>query len=247
MLFSVSNLHKYWNVEPQGVLHVGAHMAEEASAYVEQNWTPVIWIEGQELLVTKLRTRLNPKEHTVIQAYVWDSTGVHLTFKKTNNSQSSSLLEMGSHSTDYPDVLVTEEYDVVTQKLDDLLPVGKNFDFVNLDIQGVELKALQGLEKHLPQVNWIYTEVNKKQVYKDCTLIDDLDKYLKHHKFKRVATRWVDTKGWGDALYVTNNRKIPKRYFLHRFVLQSNWRIFSLLIRCRNFVIGERLKVNKNV
>lgn len=242
MLFSVSNLEKYWKVEPQGVLHVGAHLAEESESYEKQKWTPIIWVEGQEELVTKLQTRLNPEQHAVFQAYVWDSSGVSLTFKKTSNSQSSSLLEMGSHSIDYPEVLVTEEYRVVTTKLDDILPTGNTFDFVNLDIQGVELKALQGLVKHFSHIQWIYTEVNQKLVYKECTLINDLDAYLKIHNFRRVATRWVDGKGWGDALYVRSEKQIPRRYFLHRMALQSNWRLISFLIRCKRLVAGTRSK-----
>ena len=245
MLFSVSNLQKYWKVEPQGVLHVGAHLAEEAESYEKNRWLPVIWVEGQEELVTSLRNTLDPELHSVIQSYVWDSSKVELTFKKTNNSQSSSLLDMGSHSSDYPDVYITDEYKVVTTKLDDILPKDSVFDFVNLDLQGVELRALQGLAKRLSQIKWIYTEVNEREVYKECTLIDELDDYLSLHNFKRVATRWVAGKGWGDALYVRNDVKIPNKYFLQRTILQSNWKLISLSGKIKRLLNPFQTKYNE--
>lgn len=83
------------------------------------------------------------------------------------------------------------------------------FDFLNLDIQGVELEALQGIGVYFEKIKWIYTEVNKSEVYKNCALIDDIDAFLKMEGFKRVATRWVKKQGWGDALYVRENVARP--------------------------------------
>lgn len=229
MLFSVTKLSKYWAIEPSGVLHVGAHEAEEAIDYELAGWLPVIWVEGQALLAEKIRTRLDPKFHDVFQAFVWDTSGEVMSFKKTNNSQSSSLLEFGTHADDYPDVKCTEEYTITTSRLDDLLPLNQQFDFINLDLQGVELQALRGLGKKIEKTKWIYTEVNKKQVYKDCTMISDLDNYLNEYNFKRVVTRWVYGKGWGDALYIRKGEKIPSIYILQRFLMQIRWHSDSIL------------------
>ena len=73
---------------------------------------------------------------------------------------------------------------------------------MNIDLQGVELEALKGLGQYIHQVKWIYTEVNRKEVYIDCTNVKDLDLYLKNFGFSRVVTKWCLGKGWGDALYV---------------------------------------------
>ena len=223
MLFSVSKLRKYWSINPTGVLHVGAHEAEEAPDYEKANWIPVIWVEGQVDLANRLKARLDPSRHTVIQAFVWDQSGEVLTFKQTNNSQSSSLLDFGSHATDYPNVRVQDEYTVTTSRLDAALPKLGEFDFINLDLQGVELQALLGLGEQINKAKWIYTEVNKKNVYKNCTLVRDLDLYLDQHQFRRVATRWVRGKGWGDALYVHQKAAIPKVFILQRFFMQLDW------------------------
>jgi hypothetical protein len=72
----------------------------------------------------------------------------------------------------------------------------------NLDIQGVELRALKGMESYLDSIQYIYTEVNSDYVYKECCLITELDDYLGQFGFKRVETSWCDNTGWGDAFYI---------------------------------------------
>jgi FkbM family methyltransferase len=245
MLFSVTKLSKLWDIRPSGILHVGAHDAEEASDYENAGWLPVVWVEGQTLLAKKIRARLNPNNHTVIQAFVWDSAGDILKFKRTNNSQSSSLLEFGTHASDYPNVNVQEEYSVTTSRLDDVVPISCRFDFINLDLQGVEMQALKGLGERVKDAKWIYSEVNKKMVYKDCTLIVDLDKYLKQYNFRRVATRWVYGKGWGDALYIQRSVKVPTIYILQRIWMSLNWHIISTITFTKQSVwnLAKRLRV----
>lgn len=245
MLFAVSNLRKYWGINPVGVLHVGAHEAEEASDYENESWIPVIWVEGQIDLANKLKTRLDPNLHTVLQAFVWDKSGEVLSFKQTNNSQSSSLLDLGSHATDYPHVKVQEEYTVTTSRLDATLPTVCNFDLINLDLQGVEHQALVGLGDHINKAKWIYTEVNARHVYKNCTLVKELDQYLKHHQFRRVATRWVWGKGWGDALYVHQKVGLPKIYVLQRFYMRLQWLTVSASTKAKQTIwkCAEALRI----
>ena len=43
-----------------------------------------------------------------------------------------------------------------------------NVNFLNLDIQGAELKALKSLQDYLHKVDYIYTEVNVDYLYVDC-------------------------------------------------------------------------------
>ena len=76
---------------------------------------------------------------------------------------------------------------------------------MNLDIQGVELRALKSMEKYLQHVKYIYTEVNTEQVYKGCNLIGEIDEYLKQFGFGRVAQQTYKQFGWGDAFYIIKN------------------------------------------
>jgi FkbM family methyltransferase len=192
-------------------LHFGAHRAEELQDYEKYKWGPVIWVEAQPLLVDYLRQTLNPKYNTIIEAAAWSKTGEVLKFNLASNGQSSSLLEFGSHAENYPTVKFIESIQVTTTRLDDLFEVPLPFNFINLDIQGAELEALKGLELILHEVNWIYTEVNRKEVYVGCATIDELDNYLGPQGFNRIATRWVFRKDWGDALYVREEAIRSKR------------------------------------
>ena len=211
MLISVESLTKIWNIQPKGVLHVGAHLAEEAKDYAQYNWGKTIWVEAQANLVDQLRNTLNSQHNLVIHAAVWSKSGVTLQFNVSSSSQSSSLLNFGTHQKDYPDIFVTKSYSVTTSTLFDVLDTESEFDFVNLDIQGVELEALMGLGPHFDRVKWIYSEVNKKEVYENCSDVKEIDQFLKERGFKRVATRWIRRQGWGDALYIRDDQSISLR------------------------------------
>ena len=77
-----------------------------------------------------------------------------------------------------------------------------DYNFLNLDIQGAELKALKGMEEYLDKVDYIYTEVNEDYVYKGCALVSELDEFLGKYGFTRVETSWAGNCKWGDAFYI---------------------------------------------
>ena len=87
--------------------------------------------------------------------------------------------------------------------LKDILPkYDINYNFLNFDIQGAELKALKGMEEYLNKVDYIYTEVNCDYVYKNCALITEIDEYLSQFRLYRVETEWCQDFKWGDAFYI---------------------------------------------
>jgi FkbM family methyltransferase len=202
MLISVDELHNLWNIRPTGVVHVGAHLAEESKEYEKFNWVPIIWIEAQPSLVEELRKKMDPTFNSVIEAAVWNKSDIELELNVASNSQSTSLLDFGSHETSYPDVTFTNSLKVKTKRLDELLQDYTCPNFINLDLQGVELQALEGLGNLIEKFDYIFVEVNKAEVYKECTLVGALDSFLDQSGFSRVTTRWVLGRGWGDALYI---------------------------------------------
>ena len=202
MLINCKEIVATWGIKPRGVLHIGAHEAEEGGEYARLNWGPIIWIEAQSKLANNLKYRLNPDDNKVIHAAVWDINGMEIELKITNNSQSTSLLELGTHNKDYPDVIVTEIEKVKTSRVDSLLGESDHFDFINLDIQGAELHALRGMGNLLNQVKYVYTEVNNRKVYIDCAQIEEIEEFLGQRGFEKACVRWVPQKGWGDALFI---------------------------------------------
>lgn len=187
---------------PRVALHVGAHRAEELDMYEKLKFERVDWVEAQPDLCEELKQRLPGSSNRVYQACVWGTTGLRVNLRITNNSHSSSILPFGSHSRDYPNVRVDHEISVSTIRLDEFLQE-KAYSFVNLDIQGAELEALKGMGDLISTVDVVYTEVNNKEVYEGCALIDDLDEWLGARDFRRIVTKWT-SKGWGDAIYLRN-------------------------------------------
>lgn len=207
VLITVDELVRNWGISPNGVVHVGAHLGEEASAYEKHNWLPVFWLEAQPKLAKHLQEHLPAKGHRIIEAAVWNVNDLFLNLHVASNSQSSSLLEFGSHSTDYPDITFTSEISVKSKRLDALISESEMPNFINLDIQGVEMQAIEGLGKLIERLDYIFVEVNRREVYLGCTKVWDLDDYLEDLGFTRAITRWYLKQGWGDALYIRSTKK----------------------------------------
>lgn len=203
MLISVKDLREFWRVRPTGVVHVGAHSAEEEGDYEAFGFGPVVWVEAQPLLAQQLKTRIKPPS-TVLQALVWDVSGEEMPLKLTNNSQSSSVFEFGTHEIHHPDVKVVSEVILKTVRLDEILPADRALNFLNIDIQGAEYQALKSLGNLLGEFDYVYLEVNSGQVYKGIKQVEDLDALLGEEGFCRVATVWTEA-SWGDALYIREN------------------------------------------
>jgi hypothetical protein len=75
-----------------------------------------------------------------------------------------------------------------------------------MDIQGAELLALQGAVETLQSIDAINTEINYEELYEGCALVHQLDDFLAHQGFTRVATVTPYHPSWGDAFYVRNDR-----------------------------------------
>jgi FkbM family methyltransferase len=244
----VSELSKYWKVSPTGVLHVGAHFAEEALDYEKFGWTPVIWVEAQPSLIQALKSKLDPSKHKVIEAAIWVENGVDLKLHIASNSQSTSLLEFGSHSDSYPDITFVSEIDVTTKRLDSIIRADEMPNFINLDVQGVELPAIKSLGNLLLSVDYIYSEVNKSEVYQSCTLISELDDYLSLNGFKRVTSRWYIQEGWGDAFYVRDTKIVSQSLFRKIIILFINEKFYlrQFASLCKKY-LSQKLEIFINI
>ena len=200
----VKEMIELHNVRPKGILHVGAHKAEELEEYTSNqfaNGGMIYWIEAIPSLAKELMDSLDPTKNKVINAVVWNQNNVEMTFNISSKTASSSILDFGTHQDTYPDIKVVEKLKVFTSRLDSLFSEGDHFEIIIFDIQGAELQAIEGAGDVLKNVKWIFTEVSKKQLYKESALVEDLDQLLDELGFERVFTIWESSLGWGDALY----------------------------------------------
>lgn len=203
MLIDFRQLFPRYNIKPQGVLHIGANVGEEAPVYHELGIKKVIWIEGNPDIFGKLCTNVLKFGHEAINAIIGDETGKEVTFHVSNNaSQSSSILELGTHKIVHPDVHYVKDIPGKTIRIDYYFKDLNGYDFLNIDLQGAELMALRGMGDLLEGFKWAYLEVNKAHLYEGCPLVEDLDLFLMGFGFKRIETSWAGNTNWGDALYI---------------------------------------------
>lgn len=203
MLIHLHDLVKKYNIKFRGILHVGAHECEEINDY--EKYLPrnkILWVEAMPHMVGICKQRYSNLliENAIVSDVVED-----VQFKISNNGQSSSMLDFGLHSQYHPHIHYIGLFNGKTSLLQDILPkYNIEYNFLNFDIQGAELKALKGMEKYLHNVDYLYTEVNSDHVCKDCALVTELDDYLRQFGLVRIETKWTDCK-WGDAFYIKHN------------------------------------------
>lgn len=205
MLIPFQELLQYIKTPIKGVVHIGAHDCEEREAYINilnQKDNTIIWIDALKEKIQKIKDMGN-NHIQIYEACISNCDDEEVHFTVTNNYASSSILELKEHLKDYPDIQQIEKRTLNTITMDTFFKKHEfepsDYNFINLDIQGAELLALQGL--NLAHIDYIYTEINVKELYKDCVLLDELDEYLNQFGFKRVITA-LTRAGWGDGFYI---------------------------------------------
>lgn len=206
MLIDLISLQEKYKIYPQNVLHVGAHKAEELDLYRSLGAKNVYWVEANQKLALELASLTFFRDmpcNYIECAVISDKVNQEVDFNISNNNQSSSILELGEHSSLFPDVIYSQTEKRTTSTISSVLKRfgGPKIDFVNLDIQGAELLALKGY-KEISDANFIYTEINSREVYKGCALVEQIDEFLAPHGFKRAETQYWNNHPWGDALYI---------------------------------------------
>lgn len=184
-----------------GVVHVGANDCQEAAQYACRDPArKVFWVEALDAYVQK-----HAATKHIAQAVISDEDGIDVVFNITNNmGLSSSILELGTHLQEHPQVQIAERMHAKTMRLDTLLSregIDGTYNFLNLDIQGAELKALQGLGTRIDHFDYVYSEINEAYLYKNCALFHELDAYL-HERGFEVKFKTVNRHMWGEALWV---------------------------------------------
>jgi FkbM family methyltransferase len=211
----------------RGVIHIGAHEAEELQGYSNVGISKVLWVEANPLKWQLLVDKISPFPDMVLGRFAAAAvSNQQAVLNVASNGQSSSILQFGSHQNSYPNIKFVDKVVVDLQSVDDWIDqlgaIRKTYNFVNIDIQGYELEALRGMKKQLEFVDYIYTEINTSDVYRECAHVADLDRFLGDFGFRRVATKETN-EGWGDALY---SRK-------HKSLLAAKFKLYDYVGRIR--------------
>ena len=197
--------YQEFNVPRHGLIHIGAHNAQELPIYKKFGIQNILWIEADSTHQNVILKNIQKHPGSKLALFAASDVNGKATFHVTSNGgQSSSLLELKEHLRAHPNVRETGTKTVDQRRLDDFLeenPLAHLTNVMVLDIQGAELMALKGSVETLKNIDAIVTEVSCTELYKGCALIEDLDAFLLKHGFRRINTL-VNGFSWGDALYL---------------------------------------------
>lgn len=211
MLLNLNYIVPAFKLKIKGVMHIGAHTAEERNIYKGLDIQDVLWFEGNPDIYDNLCKIIEPYPNNKAYNYLLSNSCKKAKFYITNHKQSSSILPLDLHKEMYPEIQVVEERDITTLPLHYVVEKEdinmEKFNMLCLDVQGEEFEVIKGAIPILNRIDYIYTEVNTIHLYKDCPLLEDMDGLLEAFGFYREI--WSLTKkGWGDALYIKKNEFI---------------------------------------
>jgi hypothetical protein len=202
----INNILLSHNIIINGALHIGAHDCEELDFYNSLGLmnNDIVWIDA---IPDKVKQAIDRGIPNVYNAVITDKDDVEVTLNVSNNIQSSSILEFGTHSQEHPSIIYVDKIIQNSITVDSFFKRNNidasHFNLWNFDIQGAELMALQGARESIFYADALYLEVNEKELYKNCALINEIDDFLSQYNFKRILTNMTHH-GWGDALYCKN-------------------------------------------
>lgn len=201
MLLDFDTLVNKYNLKINGVIQIGAHYCEEHNTYLKHGIDNFMYFEPDPNSYNVIMNKLGGRSNVQIHNYALGNTNNMMKFNvSSNESTSSSLLKPKLHLKQHPHVKFVDTIDVEVRKLNDF-EVSSDFNFINIDVQGYELEVFKGADKHLENIDYIMSEVNRDETYEGNGLIDDVDSFLSEFGFVRVETSW-DGVIWGDAFYI---------------------------------------------
>jgi len=204
MLLNIHELFARYKVQVTGVIHVGAHWGQEFEAYSFLGVEKLVFIEpcqaAFQILLNKFSNNPNIKLFNCACGQI-SGTSAMFTTGPANQGMSNSLLQPKVHLIQHPRVIFNGTEMVNVKKLDDLEFDKTEYGLLNMDCQGFEDRVLIGAKKTLKSIDYVYTEVNRMEMYEGNAMIEDIDRILSD--FQRVETGWAsDHHGWGEAMYI---------------------------------------------
>ena len=199
-------LVKQFDMKIRGVIHIGAHYGEEIETYLSHGIEEQLLFEPQPEVYQVLLNNIPEDADKIIpfNCALGSETeyGVEMFVEQANKGQSSSLLKPKLHLQQYPHIQFTGKNTVNVFTLDEIM-IGlkkEKYNLINIDVQGYELKVFEGAVKTLHGIDYIYSEVNRAEVYEGCPMVEELDEFLGQFGFERVDTQWIGNV-WGDSLF----------------------------------------------
>jgi FkbM family methyltransferase len=208
MFDHIASMRAFEKPIPKGVIHIGAHVGDEAKLYLAYDIKNQVWVEPQPEYYAVLLGRVskNPDAYVYKLACGSKPGTAKMNILQGNQGMSNSLMKPKVHLEYYPKLKVCGEIEVEIETLDNIVRDNEidldKFDTIIIDVQGYELEVLKGAAKTMLSMNHAWIEVNNVETYEGCPLVDEVDAFMADYAMMRIHTHWFGpNKAYGDALY----------------------------------------------
>ena len=217
MILPIDELIQEYKMKVSGCIHIGGHDGGEVEKYYNVGIPKCILFEPQGHNFQTCQRIASNRNYEAFNLALGSKEGSIEMYCETNNSgQSSSCLPPKKHMIQYPEIVFDRRENVYMTTLDNFLSNREDrleYNLINIDVQGYELEVFKGAEETLNNIDYVYSEVNRAELYEKCAMVEELDEFLAKYNFKRVVTEWIgiprdEEMGlgmegtWGDALYI---------------------------------------------
>jgi FkbM family methyltransferase len=209
---SVPEMIRHLGEKCHGIIHVGANSGQEFEQYRAADLECVVYIEPIPAVFAELQKHVaSDKRHHAIQALCTDRSGDEYEFRVASNSgESSSIFPFGTHAELHPDVKFQSTIKLRSRTLDDVVFQTEgistpSLDCLVMDVQGAEMKVIQGAPRTLAQCRFVFCEVNEGGLYEGDTPYFEILHALDSYGFG-VRSLDLNDKGWGNAFLMKRRR-----------------------------------------
>jgi len=204
------------NLPKKGIIHIGAHLGEEAETYEKMGFENVMWLEANPELCKQLKENVSQYGHYVYNYLLSDSDSEDVDFFITNNEgHSSSMFALGDTLVK-SGMNVTKKFKLESARFDTFCKKNNiniaDYNCLNIDVQGAELKVLSGFGHLLNKFDYIITEISLRRVYKGSVLFHELNNFFLKNGFIKISTSAIGD--MGEALYKRSSTEVSYSYRL---------------------------------
>lgn len=201
MLLDLFEINEKYNLNIQGVLHIGAHIGQEDWIYNRLGIQNKIYFEPIKKNYDKLKDNVTQNSILYNIALGNNESDIEMYVEESNQMMSCSILKPSLHEIQYPHIVFDKKEIVQMKKMDSIEFDRTKYNFINIDVQGFELEVLKGCAETLNHIDYILSEINRDFLYENCVQIGELEFFLSDYGFKLVETNWAgDT--WGDGFFI---------------------------------------------
>lgn len=191
------------------VIHVGASSGQEVAEYAAGGLTAGLFVEPLDDAYAALEREVADHPGFVaVQAVCAARDGEPVTLHPASNEgQSSSILQPAGHLAAHPAVTFSAPVELRARRVDSIasehgfLAAGREPLLLTVDVQGAELRVLEGATTTLGEARAAWIEVSHVELYEGNARFRDVIDFMGTHGLELVYCN-INRKLYGDALFL---------------------------------------------